>query len=74
MREAGYNAETEDPPMVTPGFRTRQDTTSSSLITWKPPATAEHVQLLIEAVAVLSQQVQDLQLAVGRIECKLDLD
>ena len=61
-------------PIATPGLRTRPASSTRTRIEWKPPATAEHVQELIDAVAVLGQQIQALQFAVDRIEVKLDLD
>ena len=71
---ANVNAAAVIPLIATPGLRTRPASSTRTRIEWKPPATAEHVQELIDAVAGLGQQIQALQFAVDRIEVKLDLD
>ena len=70
---ANVSAATVISPTATPGLRTRP-ASCDARIRWQCPATAEHVQGLIDAVAVLGQQIQALQFAVDRIEVTLDLD
>ena len=74
-RPAGANvsAATVISPTATPGLRKRP-TSCDNRITWQCPATAVHVQGLIDAVAVLGEQIQALQVSVNRIEVRLDLD